>query len=138
MAFLKEFRSFALRGNVMDMAVGVIIGGAFGKIVTSFINDLIMPLLGLLLGNMDFSRLTVQLSAVGADGKPVLWRYGAFITNLIDFALLALAVFVMVRAVNRLKKTAPPPLPSERKCPECALMIPVEAKRCGHCGMSIS
>ena len=123
MAFFKEFKEFALKGNVMDMAVGVIIGGAFGKIVSSLVNDILMPPIGALIGNTDFSQLRLDISkfrdmtssavhAVGAAAEPVYWNYGAFIQQCIDFTILAFCVFMMVKLMNRLmkkKEEAPAP-----------------------------
>lgn len=116
---LQEFKAFALRGNVMDLAVGVIIGAAFGKIVASMTNDVIMPVIGLMLGKVDFSQLFINLS--GADyatlqeavdaGAPVL-KYGVFINSVLDFLILAFIIFMMVRAMNKLKKAEPPPPPA--------------------------
>lgn len=116
---LQEFKAFALRGNVMDLAVGVIIGAAFGKIVSSMTNDVIMPVVGLMLGKVDFSQLFINLS--GADhatlqeavdaGAPVL-KYGVFINSVLDFLILAFIIFMMVRAMNKLKKAEPPPPPA--------------------------
>ncbi len=115
---LKEFKEFAMRGNVVDLAVGIIIGGAFGKIVTSLVNDVIMPPIGLLLGNVDFSSLFINLSgddyatlaAADAAGAPVI-RYGAFVNTLLDFVLVAFAIFLLVRAINRMRKEQPPAPP---------------------------
>ncbi len=136
MAFLKEFKEFALKGNVMDMAVGVIIGGAFGKIVTSLVNDILMPPIGALLGNTDFSDLKIDISRMrdataaiaqnGADAaealEPVYWNYGAFIQQCIDFTILALCVFMMVKLMNKLSRKkeaepapAAPPAPSKEE-----------------------
>ena len=132
MGFLKEFKAFALKGNVMDMAVGVIIGGAFGKIVTSLVNDILMPPIGMLLGNVDFKDLKVNLAAVkdaavsvvsegAAPSEPVYWNYGAFIQQCIDFAILALCVFLLVKLMNKLSNlkkkeeeelSAPAPAPA--------------------------
>ncbi len=119
MGFLKEFKEFAVKGNVMDMAVGVIIGGAFGKIVTSVVNDIIMPPVGLLVGGVDFSdmKLTLKqavLDAAGAVVTPaVTWNYGAFVQQIVDFTILAFCVFLMVKLMNRLtKKPAPAPAPA--------------------------
>ena len=119
MGFLKEFKAFALKGNVMDMAVGVIIGGAFGKIVTSVVNDIIMPPVGLLVGGVDFTdmKLTLKqavLDAAGAVVTPaVTWNYGAFVQKVVDFTILAFCVFLMVKLMNRLtKKPAPAPAPA--------------------------
>ncbi|CAG0945494.1 Large-conductance mechanosensitive channel [Gammaproteobacteria bacterium] len=116
---LKEFKEFAMRGNVVDLAVGIIIGGAFGKITTSLVNDVIMPPVGLLLGKVDFSSLYLNLSgtayaslaAAQAAGAPVI-RYGAFINTLLDFLIVAFAIFLLVRAINRLKKAEPTPAPA--------------------------
>jgi large conductance mechanosensitive channel len=118
---LKEFKEFAMRGNVIDLAVGVIIGAAFGKIVTSLVNDVLMPPIGLLLGNMDFSNLFVSLrgtydtvGAAEAAGAPII-KYGVFINNVIDFLIVAFVIFLLIRAINRLKRkqeAAPPPGPS--------------------------
>jgi large conductance mechanosensitive channel len=121
MSIIQEFKAFAMRGNVMDMAVGIIIGASFGKIVSSFVNDMLMPPLGLLLGNVDFSDLAVQLAEQGADGNPVLWKYGAFIQSTVDFMIIAFAVFMLVKWMNSLTRKrapdepppAPPPEPSE-------------------------
>ena len=136
---LREFREFAMRGNVMDMAVGVIIGGAFGKIVGSFINDVVMPPLGLLMGNADFSDYLVTLKA-GADGaKAVTLNYGKFVTSVLDFTILAFVIFMMIRMVNRVKRE-PAPVPAaapERLCPECRMPVPGEARRCGHCTQAL-
>src|SRR5581483_8388614 len=128
----KEFKTFAMRGNVLDLAVGIIIGGAFGKIVTSFVNDVLMPPLGLLVGNVDFSDLKVTLKQMGANGKPVTLNYGSFINVVIDFAIVAFCVFLVVKAVNILNRKKPAD-PTEKPCPECCMSIPVQAKRCGHC-----
>jgi len=121
MSMLSEFKAFAMRGNVVDMAVGIIIGGAFGKIVSSFVNDVMMPPLGLLIGNVNFSNLAVQLAESGADGKPVLWRYGAFLQTSVDFLILAFAIFMMIRWMNKLtrrEQEPPPPPPPEPSAEE--------------------
>lgn len=127
MGFLKEFKAFALKGNVMDMAVGVIIGGAFGKIVSSLVNDVIMPPIGLIVGGVDFTNLKLTLKsavvdAAGAVTAPaVTWNYGAFIQQVVDFTILALCVFMMVKMMNKLlkkeekKATAPAPAPAPSK-----------------------
>ena len=140
MSIVKEFREFAMRGNVVDMAVGVVIGGAFGKIVSSLVADLVMPLVGKLVGNVDFSNLFVNLSG-GAyasleDAKKAgaaTLNYGVFINTVIDFVIVAAAIFLVIKAMNRLKKAPPPPAPTSRDCPECCMSIPIAAKRCGHC-----
>ena len=131
MAFLKEFKEFALKGNVMDMAVGVIIGGAFGKIVSSLVNDILMPPIGALIGNTDFSQLRLDISkfrdvvtgggeaAAKAAAEPVYWNYGAFIQQCIDFTILAFCVFLMVKLMNRLmrKKEEAAPAPAPEPAP---------------------
>jgi large conductance mechanosensitive channel len=132
---LKEFTAFAMRGNVLDMAVGIIIGAAFGKIVTSFVNDVLMPPIGLLLGNMDFSKLAVTLRAAVGDAAPVVLRYGSFINTVIDFVIVAFAIFLLIRQINRLtaKKPEPAAAPTTRECPECLSTVPIKARRCAHC-----
>lgn len=138
---LKEFKEFAMRGNVIDLAVGIIIGAAFGKIVTSFVNDILMPPLGLILGQVDFSNLFLNLSGKHYDslaeakaaGAATL-NYGMFINTVIDFLIVAFAIFLMIRQINRW--TAPKVAPSEpttRQCPECLSTIPFKAKRCPQC-----
>jgi len=135
MSMVKEFKEFALKGNVMDMAVGVIIGGAFGKIVSSFLNDVVMPPLGMLLGGVDFTDKAFVLKAADGAAKAVTLNYGAFVTNVIDFVIIAAAVFAAVKGINALKRAEPvaPPAPTEKACAECLLNIPIKAKRCGHC-----
>ena len=136
--FLDEFKTFALKGNVMDMAVGVIIGGAFGKIVSSFVNDVVMPPIGKIIGGVDFSNLFINLSdkpaatlaEATAQKIPVI-AYGRFITNVIDFIIIAFVIFCMVSVLNRFKKEELPP--EERLCPFCKSVIDKEATRCPHC-----
>lgn len=140
----KEFKEFAMRGNVMDMAVGIILGVAFGKIVSSFVGDVLMPPLGLLLGGLDFSNLFVDLSGAGhatlaaakEAGSPTL-NYGVFINTVLDFLIVAFAIFMVVKQMNRLKKEAPPPPPNTRECPECTSQIPLKAKRCSQCTAAV-
>ena len=144
---LKEFKEFAMRGNVVDMAVGIIIGAAFGTIVNSLVSDIIMPPIGLLLGNIDFSNLFVvlkegakgagpyeSLAAAKAAGA-VSINYGFFINTVISFLIVAFAVFLLIRVVNQLKRrdAAPPPVPTTKDCPYCLSTIPIKATRCGHC-----
>jgi large conductance mechanosensitive channel len=137
----KDFKEFAMRGNVLDLAVGVIIGGAFGGVVTSLVNDVLMPPLGRLIGRVDFSNLYLNLSETHyetyADAKKagVALSYGTFINTLINFVIVAFAVFLLVRAVNKwMPKPVPPPPPATTKdCPQCAMPIPLGAKKCGHC-----
>jgi len=138
----KEFKEFAMRGNVLDMAIGIVIGAAFGKIVTSFVADILMPPIGLLLGGVDFSNIFVVLSSGDYDSLEAAkaagaatWNIGLFINTMIDFLIIAFAIFLVVKAVNRLKRTeaVPPPAPSEKSCPFCVTTIPIKATRCPHC-----
>lgn len=135
MKMLDEFKEFAVKGNVVDMAVGVIIGAGFGKIVSSFLNDIMMPPLSLLGGKADFSDGVLTLRAAEGANKAVTLNYGSFITAVLDFGILAFAVFMLVKAINALKKSQPPAPPafSEKQCAECLLNIPLKARRCGHC-----
>lgn len=136
----KEFKEFAMRGSVLDLAVGIIIGGAFGKIVSSFVGDVLMPPLGLLLGRMDFTNLFISLNGKPYDslqlakaaGAPTL-NYGLFANTVIDFVFVAFAVFLLVRAVNRLKRQEAPAAPSTKNCPFCQSAISLAATRCPHC-----
>ena len=136
---LKEFKEFIARGNVVDLAVAVVIGAAFGKIITSFVEGVLMPPIGLALGKADFSSLFYDLSGANpqslADaqlrGLPVI-AYGVFFNDIINFLIIAFAVFLVVKAVNRLR-AAPPPPPNSKDCPHCLTAIPLEAKRCAAC-----
>ncbi len=139
-AFFREFRDFAVKGNVLDLAVGVIIGAAFGKIVASATTDIILPPIGLLVGKVDFKSLFVALDgktyATLADAQAVkaaTINYGLFINNLIDFVIMAFVIFLVVKGANKLKRKAPPADPTTRDCPMCATAIPLKAKRCPHC-----
>ncbi len=129
MSMIKEFKEFAMKGNVVDMAVGIIIGAAFGRIVTSLVNDVIMPPIGILLGGLDFSSFSIVLK------EGVAIKYGTFINTLLDFIIVAFCIFMMIRAINamRKKQEAPAAVPTTKNCPECAMEIPITAKRCGHC-----
>ena len=136
----KEFKEFVMRGNVMDLAVGVIIGAAFGKIVGSLVNDVLMPVLGLLLGRVDFANLFVTLGegtfATIADAKKAgvaTLNYGIFVNTIIEFLIVAFAIFMVVKQVNRLKKPAPATPPATKDCPQCATAIPIAAKKCPNC-----
>ncbi|MEK7469383.1 MAG: large-conductance mechanosensitive channel protein MscL [Planctomycetota bacterium] len=138
---LKEFRQFVLRGSVLDLAVGIIVGAAFGKIVTSFVTDIVMPPVGMAIGKVNFVDLAIKL-ADGKDGKPVLVKYGSFLQSVFDFLIVALAVFLLVKAANTLqnmrnKEEAPAPPAATKACAECAMVIPVKAKKCGHCLSSV-
>ncbi|MBM4466101.1 MAG: large conductance mechanosensitive channel protein MscL [Chloroflexi bacterium] len=143
---LKEFKEFAMRGNVVDMAVGIIVGAAFGQIVTSLVNDVLMPPLGLLLGNVDFSDLFVVLKG-GAVAGPyasladaqaagaVTLNYGLFVNTIVSFLIIAFAVFFLIRSINRLQRQeeAPPAEPTTKECSYCLSTIPLKATRCPHC-----
>ncbi len=139
-----EFKKFIMRGNVMDMAVGIIIGIAFGAVVTSLVNDIIMPPIGMLMKNINFNDLFVALNgatyATLADAKkasaPVI-AYGSFINTLINFLIVSFAVFLLVKQVNRFQRPAPAAAPTTKDCPFCEMAIPVGAKRCPHCTSSL-
>ncbi len=139
MSILSEFKQFALKGNVIDLAVGFVVGAAFGKIVTSFTNDILMPPIGLALGSVDFSSLFINLSskhyetldAAKKAGAPTL-NLGLFINTIIDFLIIAFAVFLLVKWLNRLVGETPAP-PSTKDCPYCVSAIPLAATRCPHC-----
>jgi large conductance mechanosensitive channel len=139
---LNEFKAFVMRGNVVDLAVGVVMGAAFGTVVTSFVNDLLMPPIGLALGSVDFSSLFVTLrggpypsiAAAKAAGAPTL-NYGLFLNHVIPLVIVGFAVFLLVKQVNRLK--GPPPPATTRECPACVMPIPLKARRCPHCTSEI-
>jgi len=141
---LKEFKDFAMKGNVLDMAIGVIIGGAFGKIVSSLVSDVLMPPLGLLMGKVDFSSLFINLSgtpqpsltAAKAAGAPTI-NYGVFLQATFDFIIIAFVIFLLVKQVNRLKKPAPTAAPTTKDCPHCLSAIPIKATKCAHCTSNV-
>lgn len=143
MSFLNEFKDFAMRGNVMDMAIGVVIGGAFGQITTSLVNNIIMPPLGMLIGKIDFSNLFIALDGkdypslkAAADASAAVLSYGVFINTVINFLIIALAVFIVVKQINRFRpKAAPAPAP--RLCPYCRQPVADDATRCPHCTSSL-
>jgi len=138
----REFRAFAMRGNVVDLAVGIIIGAAFGKIITSLVTDIIMPPIGLVLGRVDFSSLFLNLSGqpygslaeAKAAGAPTI-NYGVFLNNVIDFIIVAFAIFLLVRSINRLSRQpeAAPVAPTTKECPFCVSLISIRATRCPQC-----
>ncbi len=127
MGMLKEFREFAVKGNVIDMAVGIILGTVFGKVVASLVNDILMPPIGLLLGRMDFSSLAIELNEKTAI------KYGLFVNAVVDFVIVSFAIFLVVKQVNRLKKQQPPAAPGTKMCPRCYSTIHLQATRCPHC-----
>jgi large conductance mechanosensitive channel len=138
---LKEFKEFAMRGSVVDLAVGVIIGAAFGKIVSSLVEDVMMPPIGQLLGHVDFSGLFLSLDGKSYDSlaaakaaHAATLNYGVFLNTIINFLIVAFVVFLVVQQMNRLtKKKEAPTAPTTKDCPQCAMSIPIAAKRCGHC-----
>ena len=142
MTLMKEFRDFVARGNVVDLAVGVIIGASFGKIVTSLVNDVLMPPIGLILGHVDFSNLFLNLSdthydsltAAKAAGAPTI-NYGLFINALIDFSIVAFVIFILVQQVNKLTKKSGPT--TTKDCPRCVSTISIKATKCPHCTADI-
>jgi large conductance mechanosensitive channel len=137
---LKEFKEFAMKGNMLDMAVGIIIGAAFGKIITSLVSDVILPPIGLILGRVDFSSLFLNLSgahydslaAAKAAGAPTV-NYGLFLNSVVDFLIVAFVIFLVIRQVNRWKKPVPAAAPATKECPYCYSAIPVKATRCPNC-----
>lgn len=143
---LKEFKEFAVKGNMVDMAVGIIIGAAFGAIVGSLVADVLMPPIGMLLGNVDFSNLFAVLKegktagpyatvAAAKEAGAVTLNYGLFVNTIVNFLIIASAIFFVVRGINRLKRKeeAPPAEPTTKECPHCVSTIPIKATRCGHC-----
>ena len=140
MGMIQEFKDFAVKGNMIDMAVGIIIGGAFGKIVSSLVNDVIMPPIGLLMGGVDFSGKFINLGegefetleAAKTAGAATL-NYGAFIQVVIDFLIVAFCIFIIIKQINRLKSQPPPADPTTKDCGKCFMTIPIKATRCGHC-----
>ncbi len=142
---IKEFKEFVIKGNVLDMAVGIIIGAAFGKVVSSFVTDVLMPPIGLLLGKVDFSNLFISLSGQSfeslADAKKAgaaTLNYGLFLNTAIDFLIVGFAIFIVVKQVNRLKREAPAAAPTTRACPFCLTDIPIKASRCPHCTSALA
>ena len=142
---LNEFRTFIIRGNMIDLAVGLVIGASFTTVVTSFVNDLLMPPIGLLLGRVDFANLFVNLSGGGyptiaaakAAGAPTL-NYGLFINSIINLVIVGFAVFLVVKQVNRFRGPEPVAAPTTKDCPACAMPIPLKARRCPHCTSEVA
>ena len=152
MGFVKEFREFAVKGNVVDMAVGIIIGGAFGTVVKSFVDDVMMPPIGMLVGDVDFQDMMVVMKegatpgpyetlAAAKEAGAVTLNLGMFINAAVSFAIVAFAVFLLVKGINRIKRqeaAAPTPPPSTKECPFCASAIPLKATRCPHCTSEVA
>ena len=145
----KEFKEFAIKGNAIDLAVGVIIGAAFGSIVTSLVKDILTPLIGLITGGLDFSNKFLILKDAPAGGVfatpadavkagAITWNYGNFITLIINFLIVALCIFLVVRALNKMKRPSPSAAPVSKDCPHCAMTIPIKATRCPHCTSEIA
>ena len=143
---LKEFKEFALKGNAVDLAIGVILGAAFGAIVTSLVSDVMMPPIGKALGGVDFSNFFLVLGPgtfpslkAAKDAGAATINYGVFLNTLINFAIIALVLFLVVRTMNRLKREEPAPVaaPTSKDCPYCAMSIPIKATKCGHCTSSV-
>ena len=140
MGMVKEFKEFIMRGNVMDMAVGVIVGGAFGAIVNSLVNDVVMPVISLATGKIDFSNLFIALDggeyanlAAAQEAGASVFAYGSFIQAVIEFLIIALCIFLVVKGVNKLRRPAPEAAPTTKVCPFCKSEIDIEATRCPHC-----
>lgn len=143
----QEFKTFVARGNVLDLAVGIVLGAAFGTVVSSFVDDVLMPPIGMLSGGIDFSDLYVNLgggeyeslAAAAEAGAPTI-NYGVFFNNVLSFLIIAFAVFLVVKAYNRMmvRQQEEPPPPSEKTCPHCKMTVPVDATRCGHCTSEIA
>ena len=145
---LKEFKEFAIKGNAVDLAVGVIIGAAFGGIVNSLVKDILMPPVGLLIGGLDFSNKflilkdapggTFNTPGEAAKAGAVTWNYGNFVTLVINFVIVAFCIFLVVKAMNKLKSPSPTAAPVSKDCPACAMTIPIKATRCPHCTMELT
>lgn len=144
---LKEFKEFAIRGNVIDLAIGIIIGGAFGKVVDSLVKDMIMPPVGMIMGKVNFASLFINLSATqyatleeAKKAGAATLNYGMFISTIVDFLIMAFVVFLMVKQINRMKKEAPVPAaaPDSKECPFCLSKIPLQATRCPHCTSNLA
>ena len=148
MGMLKEFKEFAMRGNVVDLAVGIIIGAAFGKIVSSLVGDVIMPPIGKLMGGVNFSDLFISLEpektagisslAQAKEAGAAVIAYGAFINTVIDFVIVAFCIFLLVKAMNRMKKPAETGPATTKECPLCLSTIPIKATRCAHCTSEVT
>jgi len=137
MSMVKEFKEFAMRGNVVDMAVGIVIGGAFGKIVSSLVTDVIMPPIGLILGNVDFSKLSIVLREKTEAAEAVSINYGLFVNTLLDFVIVAFAIFMVIKQMNRLKKKEEAAPVTTKECPKCLSTIALKATRCPNCTSEI-
>ena len=142
---LEEFKKFAMRGNVVDMAVGIVIGAAFGKIVSSFVSDVLMPPIGKMMGGVDFSNLFINLGdgtfeslAAAQEAGAATINYGVFINTVLDFIIVAFAIFMVIKAMNKMKAEEPPKAPDSKSCPQCLSDIPIAAKRCKFCTSEVA
>jgi large conductance mechanosensitive channel len=141
---LKEFKEFAMRGNVLDMAIGIVIGVAFGKIIASLVDDIVMPPIGLALGNVDFANLFINLSgkdypslaAAKAAGAATI-NYGIFFNTILNFLIIAFVIFLLIRQVNAMQKPKEAPASTTKECPQCLSTIPIKATRCAHCTVEL-
>lgn len=133
MGFAKEFKEFALKGHMLDLAIGVVLGTAFGKVVSSLVTDIIMPPFGLLLGRIDFSALSIKFPVRGSTLPPVEIKYGLFVNSIISFLIIAFVIFLIIKSVNRWRTTPPTKAAETKECPECLMTVPIRAKKCGHC-----
>ncbi len=140
MGMVSEFKEFIMRGNVMDMAVGVIVGGAFNTIVQSLVNDIIMPVISLATGKIDFTNLFISLNgekyvslAAAQEAGAAVFAYGSFLQNILQFLIVAFALFMVIKGMNKLRKPAPEAAPTTKICPFCKNEVPIEATRCGFC-----
>ena len=138
MSMMQEFKKFAMRGNVLDMAIGIVMGVAFGAIVTSLVNDVIMPPVGVLLGGVDFSKMGITLKEATETAPAVVMKWGVFINSIITFIIVAFSMFLIVKAMNAAKKKEEAAPPSTKTCPECQMSIPIAAKKCGYCTTVLS
>ena len=139
MTLAKEFKAFVMRGNVVDMAVGIIVGAGFGKIVSSLVNDVLLPPIGLVVGGVDFSALAITIKDTSAAGPAVLLKWGLFVTVIIDFLIVAFVVFLVVKAMNAmLRRGVEPAAPTTKPCPQCLMEVPIAARRCGHCTSALA
>lgn len=133
---IDEFKAFALKGNMVDLAIGILVGAAFNKVINSLVNDILMPPLGLLIGGVDFSDLSVAMQLPGSTKEPVLWNIGAFLSTLLDFFIIAWVIFAIVKLMNQLRGTKPEKEAENKECTECLMSIPKKATRCSHCTSS--
>ncbi len=138
MSMMQEFKSFAAKGNVMDMAVGIIMGVAFGAIVTSLVNDVIMPPIGVVLGGVDFSNIGITIREATQTAPAVIMKWGSFINTIITFLIVAFVMFLLVKGMNAAMKKEEAAPATTKTCPECQMSIPISAKRCGHCTTVLS